>query len=56
VEGNTSAREQQQVWLEKQGHAFGFDVRNAGLVTEVELPVHLAHRCSALWCTATFSL
>src|ERR1051325_1648616 len=38
VEGNTSAREQQQAWLEKQGRALGFAVRNTGLVTEIELP------------------
>jgi succinyl-diaminopimelate desuccinylase len=38
VAGNTSAREQQQAWIEKQGRALGFQVRNTGLVTEVELP------------------
>jgi predicted dipeptidase len=37
VEGNTTARDDQQAWIEKQGAALGFKVRNTGLVTEVEL-------------------
>jgi predicted dipeptidase len=38
VEGNTSARDQQQAWLKIVGEGLGLTVRNAGLVTEVELP------------------
>src|SRR3954453_6545568 len=38
VEGNTTARDDQQAWIEKQGAALGLKVRNTGLVTEVELP------------------
>ncbi|MCU1284008.1 MAG: hypothetical protein JWO13_358 [Acidobacteriales bacterium] len=38
IEGNTSARDQQQKWIESIGTELGLNVRNAGLVTEVELP------------------
>jgi succinyl-diaminopimelate desuccinylase len=38
VEGNADARDRQQKWIETTGTAFGFTVRNAGLITEVELP------------------
>ena len=38
VQGNTAARDQQQAWLAKVGPQLGLTVRNAGLVTEVELP------------------
>lgn len=38
VEGNTAARDQQQAWLKSTGEELGLTVRNAGLVTEVELP------------------
>lgn len=38
VEGNTAARDQQQAWLKTAGEGLGLTVRNAGLVTEVELP------------------
>ena len=38
TEGNSSARDQQQKWIEGVGTELGFNVRPAGLVTEVELP------------------
>src|SRR5512143_868076 len=38
VQGNTAARDRQQMWIESVGTALGFTVRNAGLITEVELP------------------
>ncbi len=38
VQGNTAARDQQQAWVKKIGEDLGFTVRNAGLITEVELP------------------
>jgi succinyl-diaminopimelate desuccinylase len=38
VEGNTAARDQQQAWIAKVAPQLGLTVRNAGLVTEVELP------------------
>src|SRR3954447_21670324 len=38
VEGNTDARDRQQKWIESVGTSLGFSVRNAGLITEVELP------------------
>ena len=38
IEGDSSARDQQQKWIEKVGTELGFTVRPAGLVTEVELP------------------
>ena len=38
VEGNTAARDLQQKWLESVGTGLGFTVRNAGLITEIELP------------------
>jgi succinyl-diaminopimelate desuccinylase len=38
VEGNTDARDRQQKWIESIGTSLGFTVRNAGLITEVELP------------------
>src|SRR5512147_3350051 len=38
LEGNTDARERQQKWIESVGTPLGFTVRNAGLITEVELP------------------
>jgi succinyl-diaminopimelate desuccinylase len=38
VEGNTSARDQQQAWIAAVAPQLGLTVRNAGLVTEVELP------------------
>ena len=38
TEGNTAARDQQQAWLARVGPQLGLTVRNAGLVTEVELP------------------
>jgi succinyl-diaminopimelate desuccinylase len=38
VEGNTDARDRQQKWIETTGTTLGFTVRNAGLITEVELP------------------
>ena len=37
-EGNTAARDQQQAWIAKVAPQLGLTVRNAGLVTEVELP------------------
>ncbi|HWR15882.1 MAG TPA: Sapep family Mn(2+)-dependent dipeptidase [Terriglobales bacterium] len=38
VKGNVEARQQQQAWLRKTGENLGFTVRDAGLVTEIELP------------------
>ncbi len=38
VQGNTKARDAQQAWLRKVGTELGFVVRDAGLVTEIELP------------------
>ena len=38
LEGNAEAREQQQKWIQSVGTDLGFTVRNAGLITEVELP------------------
>ena len=38
VQDNTDARDRQQKWIETTGTALGFAVRNAGLITEVELP------------------
>jgi succinyl-diaminopimelate desuccinylase len=38
VEGNTTARDQQQAWIARVAPQLGLTVRNAGLVTEVELP------------------
>jgi succinyl-diaminopimelate desuccinylase len=38
VEGNSSARDQQQAWIARVAPQLGLTVRNAGLVTEVELP------------------
>src|SRR4051812_23874555 len=38
VEGNTDARDRQQKWIETAGTSLGLTVRNAGLITEVELP------------------
>lgn len=38
VQGNTAARDEQQAWLKKTGESLGFTVRNARLITEVELP------------------
>jgi succinyl-diaminopimelate desuccinylase len=38
VEGNTDARDRQQKWIQSVGTELGFTVRNAGLITEVELP------------------
>jgi succinyl-diaminopimelate desuccinylase len=37
-QGNDSARDQQQAWLAKVGAGLGLTVRNAGLMTEVDLP------------------
>lgn len=38
VEGDTDARQRQQAWLAKTATSMGFVVRDAGLVTEIELP------------------
>ena len=38
VAGNTKAQADQQAWLLRVGRELGFDVRDAGMVTEVELP------------------
>jgi dipeptidase D len=38
VAGNDKARTDQQAWLAATGEALGLTVRNAGLVTEVDLP------------------
>lgn len=38
VQGNAEARAAQQAWLRRVGVELGFDVREAGGVTEVELP------------------
>ena len=38
VQGNTAARDQQQAWIARVAPQLGLTVRNAGLVTEVELP------------------
>ena len=38
VEGNVDARNQQQAWVRKTATELGLVVRDAGLVTEVELP------------------
>jgi predicted dipeptidase len=38
VAGNDKARRDQQAWLLETGAALGFTVREAGLVTEIELP------------------
>lgn len=38
VQGNVAARDQQQAWIAKVAPQLGLTVRNAGLVTEVELP------------------
>ncbi len=38
VAGNDQARKDQQAWLRKVGTALGLTVRDAGLVTEIELP------------------
>src|SRR5258708_39134251 len=38
VENDTDARQRQQAWLVKTATAMGFVVRDAGLVTEIELP------------------
>jgi succinyl-diaminopimelate desuccinylase len=38
VEGNTDARDKQQKWIQSIGTELGLTVRNAGLITEVELP------------------
>ena len=38
VAGNDKARRDQQAWLVKTGTALGLKVREAGLVTEIELP------------------
>src|SRR5258706_11673740 len=37
VAGNDKARTDRQAWLTSTGEALGFTVRNAGLVTEIEL-------------------
>lgn len=37
-QGNVHAREQQQAWLRRVGTELGFTVRDAGLITEIELP------------------
>jgi succinyl-diaminopimelate desuccinylase len=42
VKGNVEARQQQQQWLRKVGSELGFTVRDAGLITEIELPGPLA--------------
>ena len=38
VKGNVAAREAQQAWLRRVAGGLGLQVRDAGLVTEVELP------------------
>jgi predicted dipeptidase len=38
VEGDAEARQKQQAWLRKTATDLGFVVRDAGLVTEIELP------------------
>jgi succinyl-diaminopimelate desuccinylase len=38
VQGDTKARDAQQAWLRKTGTELGLLVRDAGLVTEIELP------------------
>jgi predicted dipeptidase len=38
VEGNDEAREAQKAWVIKTAHDLGLEARDAGLVTEVELP------------------
>ena len=38
VQDNSDARNRQQKWIETTGTGLGFTVRNAGLITEVELP------------------
>ncbi len=38
VQGDVKAREAQQAWVKQVGTELGFVVRDAGLVTEVELP------------------
>ena len=38
VAGDTDARQRQQAWLAKTATSMGFVVRDAGLVTEIELP------------------
>lgn len=38
VQGDTKARDDQQAWLRRTGTALGLVVRDAGLVTEIELP------------------
>lgn len=38
VQGNVEARQKQQAWLRSTGEKLGFVVRDAGLITEVELP------------------
>jgi succinyl-diaminopimelate desuccinylase len=38
VEGNTDARHDQQTWLLRVANDLGFTARDAGLVTEIELP------------------
>jgi predicted dipeptidase len=38
VQGDDDAREKQQAWLRKTATDLGFVVRDAGLVTEIELP------------------
>lgn len=38
VQGDTKARDAQQAWLRKVGTELGLVVRDAGLVTEIELP------------------
>lgn len=38
VAGNTKAREDQQAWLRRTATSLGFVVRDAGLITEIELP------------------
>lgn len=37
VKGNVEAREQQQAWFRRVGSELGFTVRDAGLITEIEL-------------------
>jgi acetylornithine deacetylase/succinyl-diaminopimelate desuccinylase-like protein len=38
VQGDDDARQRQQAWLRKTATDLGFVVRDAGLVTEIELP------------------
>ena len=62
VAGNDKARKDQQAWLKRTGEGLKFTVRDAGLVTEIELPASAGTspgrrrpRCWGWWSTATCS-